>query len=92
MIEHVDEMLECIRNWEKQAEKKSHGCSSHGTPTKRQRLTSPRDELLRRYPARVLDTIDDTPRFLKDIVKRKVKNKAILSSVTVTPNRVRNTG
>ena len=53
-------MLECIRNREKQAKKKSHGCSSHGTPTKRQRLASPRDELLRRYPARVLDTIDDT--------------------------------
>ena len=57
----VDKMLECIRNRDKQAKKKVKDSTNLGSPTaKRQRLVAPKDDLLRRYPARIMDeSVDD---------------------------------
>ena len=56
----VDKMLECIRNRDKQAKKKVKD-TNLGSPTaKRQRLVAPKDDLLHRYPAKILDvSVDD---------------------------------
>ena len=64
-------MIECIKNREKQANKKARSSTaSSGSPSsKRQRLATPKDHLLRRYPARVLDIPLDDPCSLADHIQ-----------------------
>ena len=75
----VDKMLECIRNRDKQAKKKSRSSTILQSPTKRQRLASPKDDLLRRYPARVFNASLDDPvslaRHNKAITEESKKTK-----------------